>query len=81
VRVDHSLGGEVNANPADASLPWARMPATIVMGEATPLFSGERDVIVESRHENAVNLTVRQRDPFPLNITALIMNFDVYDAN
>lgn len=79
LRMDHSLGGEVSANAADASLPWAKMPNQIVMGEPTPLFSGERDLILDSRHEAAVNLTVRQRDPLPLNVTALILRFDVYE--
>jgi hypothetical protein len=77
--MDHSLGGEVSANAADASLPWAKMPNRIVMGEPTPLFSGERDLILDSRHEAAVNLTVRQRDPLPLNVTALVLRFDVYE--
>jgi hypothetical protein len=79
LRMDHSLGGEVSANAADASLPWAKMPNRIVMGEPTPLFSGERDLILDSRHEAAVNLTVRQRDPLPLNVTALVLRFDVYE--
>jgi hypothetical protein len=79
LRMDHSLGGEVSANAADETLPWAKMPNPIVMGEATPLFSGERDLILDSRHEAAVNLTVRQRDPLPLNVTALVLRFDVYE--
>jgi hypothetical protein len=79
MRVDHSLGGEVSANAEDATLPWTRVPHALVLGEATPLFSGERDMILESRHESAVNLVVRQREPLPLNITALILRFDVYD--
>jgi hypothetical protein len=78
VRVDHSLGGEVSANADDATLPWARMPSAIVMGESTELYTGERDVILDSRHEAAVNLTVRQRDPLPLNLTALVLRFDVH---
>lgn len=79
VRVDHSAAGEVSANPQDASLPWSRLPSTQSFGQATPLFTGERDVILESRHEAAVNLTVRQTDPLPLNITALILKFDIYN--
>lgn len=78
VRMDHSLGGEVHANPEDVTLPWSRMPGAIVLGNATPLYTGERDMILESRHEAAVNLTVRQQEPLPLNITALILKFDVY---
>jgi hypothetical protein len=81
VRVDHSLGGEVSANSLDTTLPWARIPNQLLVGEATPLFTGERDMILESRHEAAVNLSVRQTEPFPLNITALIMIFDVYANN
>jgi hypothetical protein len=79
VRVDHSLGGEAISNPDDSTLQWELLGNPIVLGEAPPLFTGERDIILESRHENAVNLTVRQRDPLPLNITALILRFDVYD--
>jgi hypothetical protein len=79
VRMDHSLGGEVSANAEDATLPWARMPNAIIMGESSPLFTGERDLILDSRHESAVNLVVRQSDPLPLNVTALVLRFDVYE--
>lgn len=78
VRVGHSQGGEVSANPEDATLPWSRLPNPIVLGGPAPLFTGERDLILESRHDAAVNLTVRQREPLPLNVTALILRFDVY---
>jgi hypothetical protein len=49
------------------------------MGQAAPLLTGECDLILPSRHEAAVNVTVRQTQPFPLNITALILRFDTYD--
>ena len=63
VRVDHSLGGEVIANADDETLPWVRMQNVVRMGQATPLHTGEQDAILESRHEAAVNVTVRQREP------------------
>jgi hypothetical protein len=55
------------------------MPNVITLGEPTPLFTGERDLILDSRHESAVNLMVRQSDPLPLNVTALVLRFDVYE--
>jgi len=81
VRLIDSQGGEVSANPADPTLRWEpirKRDITIPLEAAPPLFTGERDIILESRHEGAVNLTVRTSEPLPLNLTALIMKYDVY---
>lgn len=79
VRVLDSHGGEVSANGDDDSVTWEPLRyAGEVMDSAPVLFTGEIAVPLESRHESAVNLTIRQTDPLPLTVTGLIMNFDVY---
>lgn len=81
LRVDHSLGGEINANPDDPTLPWERIVDRRVatpMNGRPALYTGEHTLHVESRHEQALNLCIRQSEPLPFNLTALILRYDTY---
>ena len=80
VRVHESLGGEMSADAGDARLQWSRLQLEAEQNNDAPPVLLTRDVRVklESRHQAAVNAAIRTNGPFPLTVTALTLNYDVY---
>jgi hypothetical protein len=80
VRVHESLGGEMSADAGDERLPWSRLQLEAAQNNDSLPVLLTRDVRVklESRHQAAVNAAIRTSSPFPLTVTALTLNYDVY---
>jgi hypothetical protein len=73
-----SLGGEV------CDTPEARPEKLLFRTVSTPLdsgpalFSGDKEVAIESRTDNAVNVVVRTSSPLPFNVGSMTLKLDVY---
>ncbi len=73
-----SLGAEVTENPVRGM--WSAIPfrrAEQVMDDEPPLLTDDIDWDINSPYDNAVNVAVRQVDPQPLNILAIVFIFTV----
>lgn len=48
------------------------------MGESAPLFTGEHEECVGNGYEDSVSLAVRQVDPLPLGLLAIVLKVEAY---
>lgn len=77
IRFYNSLGGEVQTSPGvwdviasrEAGLPMDRSPSA---------FSGQKELMVSSDFSTSADITIRQRQPLPMTILALLPKWDVY---
>ena len=83
VRYYQSSGGQVADDPDMADNLWddivTRAPE-LAMDAPIPLETGERALTLTASHRKSINVAVRQRQPLPLNVTALIVQADIYQA-
>lgn len=81
VRYFESLGGQV-ADNASGPLwePICTRTSPAAMDAAPSLETGERNCTLESRHRNSVDITVRQTQPLPLNVIAIVAECDIYQS-
>lgn len=78
VRLLNSLGGRV-ADDFDSRFEVINYrDALEPMNEAPPLFTGEKDVVIESRHRGSVDFALEAASPFPFNLIAVILKVDIY---
>ena len=73
-----SLGGEVAATPTSRFEKLNVRRISTPMGSAPGLFTGDIESPVEATSQPNVSVVVRQQDPLPLNIGALVLKVDVY---
>jgi hypothetical protein len=71
VRVHRSLGYEVGSSQSNMFRPPHR-DTTDKMGVATPLFSGDDKVAIEGRYDFDGQIWIRQTQPLPLTVLAVI---------
>lgn len=77
MRVWQSLGGEVHS---DADSPWQTISwrdTADPMGTVPPLFTGEKEMAMDSRTGDSLDFAIRSHDPHPLTIIALAPKFEV----
>lgn len=78
LRVWQSLGGEVRGDDTGADWQTINWRDTAdPMGTVSPLFTGEKELSMDSRTGESLDFSVRSSDPHPLTITALAPKFDV----
>lgn len=80
VRVFESSGME--HTPTLDPPNWSRLPfrdSADIMGEATPLTTGEKDVTMGGGHFQWTDFAIRQNLPLPLNIVAIIAKHNIYE--
>lgn len=78
LQLHDSLGGEV-ADSEDSTFDAIRYRTVADPLDAPPpLFTGEVEAAVESSARGGVDVTVRQTQPFPLNVGAIVWKGDVY---
>ena len=52
----------------------------MAMDEAVPLFSGDKELSFPSGYENNARVVVRQSQPLPMTITAVMRRSNTFDA-
>ncbi|MFV0421681.1 hypothetical protein [Oleidesulfovibrio sp.] len=70
VALHESMGLKAGTEGTPLSEVLFRM-ASDKAGQALPLFSGERDIAVESRHNGQTHVVLRQEDPLPLTVLSI----------
>jgi hypothetical protein len=73
-----SISGEVADGP---EAPFGKLPARRVstgMDAPPPLINGLVEIPIESKAREGLDVVVRQRAPFPLNVISIIAKGDVY---
>ena len=73
-----SLGGEVADSPESRFEELNHRETRNEMRAAPPLYSGERELAIESHARAGVDVIVRTTEPVPLNIGSLTLKGDVY---
>ena len=76
VRIYKSLGGEVEVEEGAWDPIYSRDTADI-MGSSPPVFTGDKTVMVARPYEDKGTIQIRQTQPLPLTILALIPIYDV----
>jgi hypothetical protein len=76
VRIYKSLGGEVEVEEGAWDPIYSRDTADI-MGSSPPVFTGDKTVMVARPYEDKGTIQIRQTQPLPLTILALIPKYDV----
>ncbi len=76
VRIYKSLGGEVEVEDGEWDPIYSRDTADI-MGSSPPVFTGDKTVMVARPYEDKGTIQVRQTQPLPLTVLALIPKYDV----
>ena len=54
--------------------------SSMAMDEAVPLFSGDKELSFPSGYENNARVVVRQNQPLPMTITAVMRRSNTFDA-
>lgn len=79
VRVLSSLGGQVAENPTDTS--WDEIifrDFSDLMDDSPPLYTGDKEVQVASNYSSSGDIAIRQIQPYPMTILALIPKYDIH---
>jgi hypothetical protein len=76
VRIYKSLGGEVEVEDGEWDPIYSRDTAD-PMGSSPPVFTGDKTVMVARPYEDKGTIQVRQTQPLPLTVLALIPKYDV----
>ena len=76
VRIYKSLGGEVEVEEGAWDPIYSRDTADL-MGSSPPVFTGDKTVMVARPYEDKGTIQIRQTQPLPLTILALIPKYDV----
>jgi hypothetical protein len=76
VRIYKSLGGEVEVENGEWDPIYSRDTAD-PMGSSPPVFTGDKTVMVARPHEDKGTIQVRQTQPLPLTVLALIPKYEV----
>ena len=77
VRIYKSLGGEYESQPDQ----WFYFPirdTSDVMDDSPPVFTGPKTLTVAGSYTDTAEMAVRQRQPLPLTVLAIIPKFNVY---
>jgi hypothetical protein len=77
--VYRTLGGQITHDPTSGQ--YTAIPfrdAADPIGEPPPLKTDDVEWDVDSPHQSAVNVAIRQTDPQPLNLLAMVIIFDVH---
>ncbi len=77
LRVFQSLGGQMRSDDAADWQTLVYRDTTDPMGTAPGLYTGEKELSMDSRSKDSLDFTVRSIDPHPLTIIALAPKFDV----
>lgn len=72
-----SLGGEYSTD-GEEFFSFQYRTAEDLMDAAPPNFTGNQDVYTGSNYRDAVNITIRQTQPLPLCVIALVARLDFY---
>ena len=67
--------------PADGALTELKMRTDEAWGEPTALFTGDKDIALDPKWGRSGRILVRQTDPLPLTILAVIPEVDHGDQN
>jgi hypothetical protein len=76
VELHESMGLRAGAQGTALSEVLFRM-ASDKAGRALPLFSGEKDIAVESLHSGRTHIVLRQEDPLPLTVLAVTAQLEL----
>jgi hypothetical protein len=77
VSLQKSLGGEVSTNGTDWDWLYPR-DFTNPMNQSPPPFTGEKEVVTASNYDASLPIYVRQNQPYPLTVLALVAKLDFY---
>ena len=79
VRFLESVGAEVGPDLNNLD----RIPfrdSSMAMDEAVPIFSGDKEIFLPSGYETDARIIVRQTQPLPMTITAIMRRSNTFDA-
>ena len=79
VRFLDSIGAEVGPNLSNLDrLPFR--DSSMAMDEPVPLFSGDKEVYFPSGYDNDARIIVRQNQPLPMTVLAVMRRSNTFDA-
>tara|TARA_R110000796_G_scaffold252537_2_gene387469 strand:+ start:12028 stop:14700 length:2673 start_codon:yes stop_codon:yes gene_type:complete len=81
VRMLKSLGGDVAQNPTDTGDDWEEIIFRDFgddMDDSPPLYTGDKEVQVASNYRASGDVAIRQTQPYPMTILALIPKYDIH---
>lgn len=79
VRFLESVGAEVGPDVNNLD----RIPfrdSSMAMDEAVPIFSGDKEIFLPSGYETDARILVRQTQPLPMTVTAIMRRSNTFDA-
>ena len=79
VRFLESVGAEVGPDLNNLD----RIPfrdSSMAMDEAVPIFSGDKEIFLPSGYETDARILVRQTQPLPMTVTAIMRRSNTFDA-
>lgn len=79
VRFLDTVGAEVGPDTANLDRMPFRSSAN-AMNQATPLFSGDKEIFFPSGYDNDSRVVVRQNQPLPMTILAIMRRSNTFDA-
>lgn len=79
VRFLETVGAEVGPDTANLDRIPFRSSAN-AMNQATPLFTGDKEIFFPSGYDNDSRVVVRQTQPLPMTILAVIRRSNTFDA-
>jgi hypothetical protein len=77
LRIYKSLGGEVEVEPGVWDVMDFRSTADL-MDESPPPFTGDKQLMLSRPYETKGTIAIRQRQPMPFTLLAVVSKFDVY---
>ena len=72
LRLDRSLGGEVCSNEAGTAFDPIFYRASGPMDAPPPLYTGDKDMVLECGWSRTARVVIRQSQPLPFNLVALV---------
>lgn len=79
VRFLETVGAEVGPDTANLDRMPFRSSAN-AMNQATPLFTGDKEIFFPSGYDNDSRVVVRQNQPLPMTILAVMRRSNTFDA-
>jgi len=73
-----SLGGEVSTDQGQTWQYLYNRDFPDPMDASPPVFTGDTEVVTASDHDRNLQVTVRQKQPLPLTVLALVAKIDFY---
>jgi hypothetical protein len=77
LRIYKSLGGEVEVEPGVWDVLDFRSTSDL-MDESPPPFTGDKQLMLSRPYETKGTIAIRQRQPMPFTLLAVVSKFDVY---